>query len=275
MSYSSELSSYYLELAKASVSKEAFAGEDVRFSSEYEALEGELGKAQSIHESGQTDWRKVCENSETLLRTQSKDLRVGAWLTWGLYRCESFPGLLAGLGFLRYLCENHWSEIHPGKSRTRTAALTWLVTRLEQVFGENIAIKEQLPLFRRLVEHLEGLDAACTGHLGDDAPLLLPISRRLKNRVQRAADSPSETGLVGLRLRRLNRLLRSCSRLAHPSTMRERLKKPCVLSWKAPVPCVPGGSSKKPPMSAPCASIARCCGCPSTRFPSATPSRLP
>ena len=197
MSYSSELSSYYLELAKASVSKEAFAGEDVRFSSEYEALEGELGKAQSIHESGQTDWRKVCENSETLLRTQSKDLRVGAWLTWGLYRCESFPGLLAGLGFLRYLCENHWSEIHPGKSRTRTAALTWLVTRLDQVFGENIAIKEQLPLFRRLVEHLEGLDAACTEHLGDDAPLLLPISRRLKNRVQRAADSPSETGLVG------------------------------------------------------------------------------
>ena len=195
MSYSSELSSYYLELAKASVSKEAFAGEDVRFSSEYEALEGELGKAQSIHESGQTDWRKVCENSETLLRTQSKDLRVGAWLTWGLYRCESFPGLLAGLGFLRYLCENHWSEIHPGKSRTRTAALTWLVTRLDQVFGENIAIKEQLPLFRRLVEHLEGLDAACTEHLGDDAPLLLPISRRLKNRVQRAADSPSEIEL--------------------------------------------------------------------------------
>lgn len=81
MSYSSELSAYYLDLAKASVSKEAFAGEDVRFSSEYEALESELGKAQSIHESGQTDWRKVCENSETLLRTQSKDLRVGAWLT--------------------------------------------------------------------------------------------------------------------------------------------------------------------------------------------------
>lgn len=34
MSHSSKLSAHYLELAKASVSEENFAGEDVRFSSE-------------------------------------------------------------------------------------------------------------------------------------------------------------------------------------------------------------------------------------------------
>lgn len=80
MSYSSKLSAHYLELAKVSVSKENFAGEDVRFSSEFEALESELAKASSMHESGQIDWLKIRENSENLLRTQSKDLRVGAWL---------------------------------------------------------------------------------------------------------------------------------------------------------------------------------------------------
>ena len=197
MSYSSKLSAHYLELAKASISKEAFAGGDVRFSSEYEALENELGKAQSMHESGQIDWLKICEDSEALLRTQSKDLRVGVWLAWGLYQRESFQGLLAGLGFLQHLCENHWAQIYPDKSRTRAAAFNWLVQRLEQVLNENIAIKEQLPLFRRLVEHLEGLDATCTEHLGDDAPLLLPISRRLKNMVQRAADNQPEPGVVG------------------------------------------------------------------------------
>ena len=197
MSYASKLSAHYLELAKTSISKEAFTGEDVRFSSEYEALESELGKAQSMYENGQIDWLKICENSETLLRTQSKDLRVGAWLTWGLYQRESFQGLLAGLGLLQHLCEYHWAEIHPSKTRTRAAALSWLVPRLEQVLNENIAIKEQLPLFRRMVEHLEGLDAACAEHLGDDAPLLLPISRRLKNMVQRAADNQPEPGVVG------------------------------------------------------------------------------
>ncbi|AZD63799.1 MULTISPECIES: type VI secretion system protein TssA [Pseudomonas] len=197
MSYSSKLSAHYLDLAKASVSKESFAGEDVRFSSEYEALESELGKAQSMHESGQIDWLKILENSEALLRTQSKDLRVAAWLTWALYQRESFPGLLAGLGLLQHLCEQHWAQIHPAKLRTRAAAIGWLVPRLEQVLGENIAIKEQLPLFRRLVEHLEGLDAVLTEHLGDNAPLLLPICRRLSTMVQRAADNQPEPGAVG------------------------------------------------------------------------------
>ncbi|OLF51087.1 type VI secretion system protein TssA [Pseudomonas chlororaphis] len=197
MSYSSKLSAHYLDLAKVSISKESFAGEDVRFSSEYEALESELGKAQSMHESGQIDWLKILENSEALLRTQSKDLRVAAWLTWALYQRESFSGLLAGFGLLQHLCEQHWAQLHPAKLRTRAAAIGWLVPRLEQVLSENVAIKEQLPLFRRLVEHLEGLDAVLTEHLGDDAPLLLPICRRLSTMVQRAADNQPEPGAVG------------------------------------------------------------------------------
>ncbi len=52
MTYSSKLSSHYLELAEQPISKDVFAGEDVRFSSEYEALENELGKALSLHENG-------------------------------------------------------------------------------------------------------------------------------------------------------------------------------------------------------------------------------
>ncbi|MVV47858.1 type VI secretion system protein TssA [Pseudomonas sp. PB120] len=196
MSYSSKLSQHYLELAKSSISKEHFAGEDVRFSIEFEALESELGKARSMHESGQTDWQKIRENSENLLRTQSKDLRVAAWLTWALYQRESFQGLLAGLGLLHHLSEHHWADVYPHKDRTRSAAISWLVSRLEQVLTENVAIKEQLPMFRQLVEHLEGLDAACTQHLRDDAPLLLPLSRRLKNMVQRAADNQPQPGVV-------------------------------------------------------------------------------
>lgn len=123
MSYSSKLSARYLELAKRSVSPGGFAGEDVRFSVEFEALEAELGKAQSMHESGQVDWMAVLERSETLLRDQSKDLRVAVWLTWALYQREAFPGLLAGIGLLRVFCEQYWTDIHPQKLRTRSAAM--------------------------------------------------------------------------------------------------------------------------------------------------------
>ncbi|ROM68842.1 type VI secretion system ImpA domain-containing protein [Pseudomonas brassicacearum] len=197
MSYSEKLSAHYLGLAKTPVSYESFGGADVRFSIEYETLESELSKAQSMHEGGQVDWLKVVEQSELLLGTQSKDLRVATWLTWALYQRESFPGLLAGLGLLQYLCKNHWSEIHPTKARTRAASINWLVPRLEQALSDDVAIKEQLPLFRQLADQLESLDTACSVHLADEAPLLLPMCRRLRNMVQRVTDRQSQPGAVG------------------------------------------------------------------------------
>ena len=69
MSYSSKLSAHYLGLVKTSVSKGNFAGENVRFSSEYEALESKLGKAQSMHESGQIDCTR---DALTLIREQPR-----------------------------------------------------------------------------------------------------------------------------------------------------------------------------------------------------------
>ncbi len=197
MSYSGKLSAHYLALATTPISKEGFAGADVRFSNEYEALESELGKAQSMHENGQVDWLKILEGSEALLRNQSKDLRVAAWLVWALYQRESFQGLLAGLCLLHHLCKNHWADIHPAKNRTRAAAINWLLPRLEQALGDDVAIKEQLPLFRHLTEQLEGLDTACTAHLGDDAPLLLPLCRRLNTMIRRAADNLPQAGAIG------------------------------------------------------------------------------
>lgn len=43
------------------------------------------------------DWQSVVTQSEQPLHTQSKDLRVACWLSWGLYRCEGMNGLQAGL----------------------------------------------------------------------------------------------------------------------------------------------------------------------------------
>jgi len=63
-------------------------------------------------------------------------LRIAAWLTWSLYQRESFVGLQAGLGMLRYLCSERWETLFPQKSRTRIAAFTWLIPRMEQAVAE-------------------------------------------------------------------------------------------------------------------------------------------
>ena len=196
MTYSSKLFARLMDLAKTPVFKDSFAGSDVRFSNEFEALELELGKAQSMYENNQVDWFLVKEQSEALLRDHAKDLRAGVWLTWALYQRESFQGLLAGLGLVHYLCKQHWPVIHPLKLRTRAATISWLAARLDQVLNENIPIKEQLPLFRHMVDLLLELEALLALHLGDDVPLLLPICRRLNRMVQRAADSQPESGAI-------------------------------------------------------------------------------
>lgn len=199
MYYSEKLYDNYLELARSQCTQVSFAGSDMRFSSEYEVLETELQKAQSIHDPRQPDWHKVLETSEYLLRHQSKDLRVVVWLTWALHQQESFSGLLAGLGVLRYLCEHHWLEVYPSKLRTRGAALSWLVSRLEPLFAQSLSLESQQPLFRSVLEHLTHLDELWAYHLGDNAPLLLPIRRQLAQRLERAAqDDSSTTRLSGV-----------------------------------------------------------------------------
>jgi len=198
MVYSDTLYAYHLELARLPCSSEGFAGCDMRFSSEYEALESELGKAHSIHGAGLPDWQRVSELGERVLREHSKDLRVAVWLTWALHQRDSFPGLLAGLGVLLHLCKHHWAIVYPAKSRTRIAALGWLMLRLDPLFTKHLSLTDQVPLFQALLEHLESLDELWREHLGDDAPLLLPIRRQLSERLALALQGGSEPrGVAG------------------------------------------------------------------------------
>jgi type VI secretion system protein VasJ len=200
MTYSNKLTAHYLQVAKLPINEGDFAGTDVRYSSEYEVLENELGKATALHETAAIDWQKVRENSEILLSAHSKDLRVAAWLIWGLYQRESFAGLQAGLSLLHYLCLNHWDALHPRKARTRAAAISWLIPRLEQALAEHVPIGEQLALFRSLAEQLRALEACLSAHLAEEAPLLLPLCRRLDELVSRASQGHPEPGSVGAAL---------------------------------------------------------------------------
>lgn len=200
MTYSSKLAAHYMEVACTPISQDDFSGVDVRYSTAFEQLENELGKSASLHETAGIDWALVRSGSEAVLREQSKDLRVAAWLTWSLYQQDSFTGLHAGLSLLHHLCLQHWDELHPRKPRTRAAAIGWLVPRLEQVLAEDVPIGEQLPLFRALAERLRALEACLSGQLGDAAPLLLPFCRRLDELVERAAQGRPEPSKVGAAL---------------------------------------------------------------------------
>ena len=102
------LANHYRQLAEKPISDADFYGDDVRYSTEFECLENELNKANSLHDKQGPDWMLVRDGCEALLQSQSKDLRAAVWLTWSLYQVDSVTGLEAGLGALNYLCSQHW-----------------------------------------------------------------------------------------------------------------------------------------------------------------------
>lgn len=196
----SALSDHYLVLAKNPISPGNYAGVDIRYSTEFEALESELEKAAAIHKTDAIDWQKVRDLGEGLLREQSKDLRVATWLTWSLYQREGLPGLHAGLSLLLDMCERHWALLHPTKNRTRAAAFAWLTPRLEKALGEDIPVASQLPLIRGLSELLRKFETCLAEQLGEAAPLLLPLCRRIDEQLARGERSTSEPGIISAAL---------------------------------------------------------------------------
>lgn len=172
-------------------------GEDARYSEEFEYLEKEFAKSHSMQGVGPVDWLSVRQTSESVLQTLSKDLRVACWLAWALYQTESFAGLTAGCAMISYLCRECWDGLFPRRAGMRSAAINWLVPRLEQALASDVSAKEQLILFQKMEHYLQELDDSLAVHLKDDAPLLLPLRRRLAAMIKNARESESlPTGIV-------------------------------------------------------------------------------
>ena len=75
----SPLAEHYLQLAKKPINDGDFAGADMRYSGEFETLEGELEKAASLHQTDAIDWQKIRDLSEALLRHHPKRVKQ-LWL---------------------------------------------------------------------------------------------------------------------------------------------------------------------------------------------------
>lgn len=201
MAINDKLSIRYLDIARHPVATGDYAGEDIRFSTAFEALERELGGAQAVFGEVNVDWPRIREGCEHILFNQSKDMRVASWLAWALYECESLVGLSAGLGLIHYLCKEYWPLLHPRKLRTRSAAMQWLLLKLEKTLVEDISITHQLPEFQQLLRQFDGLDELFNLYMGSDAPLLLPLRRRLARMIQRAEQVEKEPVKVVQRVR--------------------------------------------------------------------------
>jgi type VI secretion system protein ImpA len=115
-------------------------GDDLLFSADFDAVQQarrfddpSLDQGEWVTEIKEADWPFVIERSTALLRTQTKDLRLAAWLTEALAMRSGITGLTDGFVLLKGLCERYWEHVHPlpegDDAEYRLGNVAWLIGR--------------------------------------------------------------------------------------------------------------------------------------------------
>lgn len=126
------------------ISEDNPSGPDFSFSPEFDAIKKSreeddpyLAQGEWATELRVADWQSVVAQTTALLSTQTKDLRVAAWLAEGLARSHGFAGVSQGCAILQGLCDAYWDSVHPqpedGDYELRIGALANFVQRSVQI----------------------------------------------------------------------------------------------------------------------------------------------
>jgi type VI secretion system protein VasJ len=178
-------------LGSSPVSDAQPCGQSARYEPEFEQLEAELAKQESLTPTA-VDWGRVVELSSIILQSKSKDLLVAAYLCRGLMETQRYAGLAVGLKVLRDMALTHWDGLFPElkRMRARATAISWLAEKTgKQVRDTRPKAAEKTSLEQALAS-LKELDSCLVDKMGQDAPALTDLNRPLKDHLQ-SLDTPA------------------------------------------------------------------------------------
>jgi len=143
------------------VSPENPQGTAARYEPEYEELQEEVRKLQSLS-GGTVEWSRVAELAVVILGTKSKDLQVASYLCVALLHEQSLKGLAAGLLTCKDLLGNYWETMFPELKRLkgRVAAIEWLSENTAKELGTQrfgSSDKQQLEQIQETIKQIISL----------------------------------------------------------------------------------------------------------------------
>ena len=147
------------QLGTEAVSAAAPAGASVRYEPEFEQLQEEIAKLESV-DAVPVNWGEVVETGSRLLSQKSKDLLIACYVCHGLYERNGYAGLANGLAILSGMIDTYWDTLFPElkRQRARVAAMEWLVERLGRPVSERKpkpAERDAIAASRELLEQLD------------------------------------------------------------------------------------------------------------------------
>lgn len=119
-------------------------GEDLSFSAAFDDIaemrradDPTLKQGEWVTPIKQADWAGAARLCESLLASQTKDLRLALWLTEARAMTQGYAGLASGLGLCAALCEQHWDHLHPlpdgHDAEERIGNIAWMLQRLSEL----------------------------------------------------------------------------------------------------------------------------------------------
>lgn len=172
---------WFEEWKKALPDGTACGREDIFFSAEFEALQGEVNKNDALQPDQRTDWGLVLEMATSLLSSTVKDIWVFCYGSRAVYEQSGLSGLSSALEVTADYLGKYWDELYPpaGRAARRAAPFLWLITKLEILMPANAFPVEKDEAYGAFREVLNNLQAVLDSHMGENAPSFRNILRAI------------------------------------------------------------------------------------------------
>lgn len=165
----------------APVSDATPAGEEARSSETYEAVAAEIEKLTSLSGAAPIEWGLVEQQGTNILRSQSKDFMLAAWVSAAWTERHGIDGLRAGLELHAGLIESYWDTGFPPlkRLRGRRNALSWWVERATQWLETHELEPLPADMHETMVQAAGRIDAGLA-EKDPDSPPLANFIRQIK-----------------------------------------------------------------------------------------------
>ena len=155
--------------------------EDIFFDPEFEALQNEVNRNDSLQPDARTDWGLVLEMATSLLSTRAKDLWAFCYGCRAVYEQSGISGLAASLEITTHYLETCWDELYPAATRAarRAAPFLWLIAKLEILMPASAFPVEKPEAYDAFRQALQALQNVLDSHMGENAPSFRNILRAI------------------------------------------------------------------------------------------------
>lgn len=196
-----------VEEMRAPITDASPCGGDVTYDETFQQLAGEINKLGTVsgridHErldSGgsafsvsEIDYERIVRLSRSILRTQSKDLRVASYLVLGMFHTRGIDGLSEGVEALNAVVDTFWDDLYPPsrRARARAGAIELLSGRLTESLLSYKATESDGESLERTVAGLVKLQGSLKEKLDGNEPAMDGLIHALTECRRRVRKTP-------------------------------------------------------------------------------------